>query len=67
MPLSNFGSLFLHHIVFLTHLIYFHIAFSHMEEAAIVVLYFVYKLLARRPDDLDSPPPEWPPPVIEWR
>ncbi|KAH6891154.1 voltage-dependent anion channel-domain-containing protein [Thelonectria olida] len=65
MPLSNFGSLFLHHIVFLTHLIYFHIAFSHMEEAAIVVLYFVYKLLARRPDDLDSPPPEWPPPVIE--
>ena len=66
MPLANFGTLVLHHLVFVAHLAYFHIAFSHMEPSALVALYCVSKLLARRPDDIDSPPPEWPPPVIQW-
>ncbi|KAF4984669.1 hypothetical protein FZEAL_185 [Fusarium zealandicum] len=62
MPLANFGSLVLHHLVFVAHLAYFHIAFSHMEPSALVALYCVSKLLARRADDIDGPPPEWPPP-----
>lgn len=66
MPLSDFGTLVLHHIIFVTYLVYFHIAFSHMEEAALVALYCVCKLLARRFEDIDGPPPEWPPPAIDW-
>ncbi|KAM6518280.1 hypothetical protein FSOLCH5_007052 [Fusarium solani] len=66
MPLANFGTLVLHHLVFVAHLAYFHIAFAHMEPSALVVLYCVSKLLARRADDIDGPPPEWPPPVIQW-
>jgi hypothetical protein len=66
MPLANFGTLVLHHLVFVAHLVYFHIAFSHMEPSALVVLYCVSKLLARRADDIDGPPPEWPPPGIQW-
>ncbi|RFN50864.1 malic acid transport protein [Fusarium flagelliforme] len=62
MPLANFGTLVLHHIVFVAHLVYFHIAFSHMEQSALVALYCVSKLLARRADDIGGPPPEWPPP-----
>ncbi|RSM09948.1 hypothetical protein CDV31_007465 [Fusarium ambrosium] len=62
MPLANFGTLVLHHLVFVAHLAYFHIAFAHMEPSALVVLYCVSKLLARRADDIDGPPPEWPPP-----
>ncbi|EEU46312.1 uncharacterized protein NECHADRAFT_78786 [Fusarium vanettenii 77-13-4] len=65
MPLANFGTLVLHHLVFVAHLAYFHIAFAHMEPSALVVLYCVSKLLARRADDIDGPPPEWPPPVIQ--
>ncbi|KAM5360040.1 hypothetical protein ACJZ2D_014032 [Fusarium nematophilum] len=65
MPLANFGTLVLHHLIFVAHLAYFHIAFSHMDPSALVALYCVSKLLARRPDDIDGPPPEWPPPVIQ--
>ncbi|KAF5658358.1 malic acid transport [Fusarium heterosporum] len=57
MPLANFGTLVLHHLVFVAHLVYFHVAFSHMEPSALVVLYCVSKLLARRADDLDAPAP----------
>ena len=65
MPLADLGSLVLHHMVFITHLVYFHIGFSHMEPGLLVVLYCVSKVLARRPEDLD-PPPVWPPHTISW-
>lgn len=60
MPLANIGSLVVSNIVFLVHLVYFHLAFTHADPALIVVLYLISKLVARRPDDLD-PPPQWPP------
>jgi hypothetical protein len=66
MPLANFGTLILHHLVFVAHLVYFHIAFTHMEPSALAVIYCVSKLLARRADDIGGPPPEWPPPAIQW-
>ncbi|PCD40081.1 hypothetical protein FGRA07_01352 [Fusarium graminearum] len=54
MPLANLGSLILHHIVFVAHLVYFHIAFTHMEPSVLVVIYCVSKLLARRADDIGA-------------
>ncbi|KAJ6441931.1 c4-dicarboxylate transporter [Purpureocillium lavendulum] len=47
MPLANFGSLVLTHVVFLTHLVYINLAFSHAEPSLLVVLYFVSKLGSR--------------------
>ena len=64
MPLANIGSIVLHHIVFLTHLVYMNLAFSHAEPSLIVALYVVSKLLARRPEELE--PPTWPPPAHKW-
>ena len=51
MPLANLGSLVLHHVVFLTHVVYFHVAFSHAEPNIVLILYFACKLLARRAED----------------
>ena len=62
MPLSNIGTLFLHHVVFLTHLVYINLAFTHAEPGLLLMLYLVSKLFARRPEDLD--PPTWPPIAI---
>ena len=59
MPLADVGTLILNHMVFLTHLVYINIALSHAEPGLLVVLYFISKLVARRPEDLD--PPSWPP------
>ncbi|KAF4512302.1 hypothetical protein G6O67_001461 [Ophiocordyceps sinensis] len=59
MPLSDVGSIVLHHIVFLTHLVYITLAFSHAEPSLVVVLYFISKLVARRPEDID--PASWHP------
>lgn len=64
MPLANVGSIVLHHIVFLTHLVYINLAFSHAEPGLLVALYVISKLLARRPEDLD--PPSWPPGAPQW-
>lgn len=64
MPLSNVGSIVLHHVVFLTHLVYINLAFSHAEPSLLVALYFISKLLARRPEDLD--PASWPPSAPKW-
>ena len=64
MPLSNVGSLVLHHVFFLTHLVYINLAFSHAEPSLLVVLYFASKLLARRPEGLD--PASWPPTAPKW-
>lgn len=67
MPLADFGTLILNHLVFISHLVYFHIAFSHIEPSALVALYCMSRLFARRADeDVGGPPPEWPPPVIKW-
>ncbi|GJN84906.1 hypothetical protein PLIIFM63780_008470 [Purpureocillium lilacinum] len=65
MPLANVGSLVLNHVVFLTHLVYINLAFSHAEPSLLVVLYFVSKLVARRPEDLDldAAASSWPPPT----
>lgn len=65
MPLVNLGSLVLNHLVFVAHLAYFHIAFSHMDSSLLVGLYCISKVVARRPEDLD-PPPVWPPHAIKW-
>ncbi|KJZ80360.1 hypothetical protein HIM_00210 [Hirsutella minnesotensis 3608] len=59
MPLSNVGSLVLQQVVFLTHLVYITFAFSHAEPSLLVVLYFLSKLVARRPEDID--PLSWHP------
>lgn len=61
MPLADVGSLVLHHVVFLTHVVYINIAFSHVEPSLLVVLYYISKLVGRRPEDLDQPvwPPKW--------
>lgn len=59
MPLANVGSIVLHQIVFITHLVYISLAFTHAEPSLLVLLYFLSKLLARRPEDLD--PAIWPP------
>jgi len=59
MPLANVGSLFLHHVIFIAHLVYVNLFFAQADPSFLVVLYFMSKLLARRPEDLD--PPIWPP------
>lgn len=64
MPVSDVGSIVLHHIVFLTHLVYITLAFSHAEPSLLVGLYFISKLVARRPEDLD--PASWYPSVPKW-
>lgn len=64
MPLSDVGSIVLHHIVFLTHLVYITLAFSHAEPSLVVVLYFISKLVARRPEDID--PASWHPNAAKW-
>ena len=67
MPLYNLGSLVLNHIVFLTHLIYLNIAFSHANPSDLVPLYCALCLLARRADDIvDAAPPIWPPRAPMW-
>jgi hypothetical protein len=53
MPLADVGTLFFSHIVFLTHLVYFHLAFSHVDQDILMLLYLLSKLVARRPEDLD--------------
>ena len=59
MPLANVGSVVLHQILFLTHMVYMNLAFAQAEPSLVVLLYFVSKLLARRPEDLE--PAIWPP------
>lgn len=59
MPLANVGSVVLHQILFLTHMVYINLAFAQAEPSLLVLLYFVSKLLARRPEDLE--PGTWPP------
>jgi hypothetical protein len=66
MPLADVGSLILNHVVFLTHLVYVCIFFTQAEPAFLLPLYVLLKLFAARPDDIDSPPPAWPPPIPKW-
>ena len=67
MPMSDIGSLLLHHVVFLTHLVYINLAFSHAEPNLLVLLYLLCKVFARRPEDLDLDPSSWPPSTIpKW-
>ncbi|RCI17105.1 hypothetical protein L249_2347 [Ophiocordyceps polyrhachis-furcata BCC 54312] len=64
MPVSDVGSIVLHHVVFLTHLVYITLAFSHAEPSLLVGFYFISKLVARRPEDLD--PVSWYPSSPKW-
>lgn len=66
MPLYDLGSLVLNHVVFLTHLVYICLFFTHAEPNLLMPLYVVLKLFASRPEDLDNPRPVWPPPVPKW-
>ncbi|KAK2780348.1 hypothetical protein CKAH01_00292 [Colletotrichum kahawae] len=66
MPLFDLGSLFLDHVVFITNLVYINIALTNAEPSILFPLYVVSKLLARGPDDWDSPTAKWPPPVPTW-
>lgn len=65
MPLADVGSLVLNHVVFLTHLVYVCIFFTHAEPTFLIFLYVLLKLFAARPDDFDTPP-IWPPPIPKW-
>ncbi|OHE99211.1 hypothetical protein CORC01_05492 [Colletotrichum orchidophilum] len=65
MPLFDLGSLFLDHVVFITNLVYMNIALSNAEPGLLFPLYVVSKLLARGPEDWDSPTAKWPPPM-KW-
>lgn len=61
MPLHDLGTVVINHVVFLTHLIYFHLAFAHAEPSLLVVLYLFSKVLGRRAEDSDWDASAWPP------
>lgn len=69
MPLHNLGSLVLHQVVFVIHLVYVQIAFANIDPSTLLPLYCVSRLFARRGDDFlddDGPVPSWPPPTLVW-
>ena len=67
MPLHNLGTLVLGHVVFLVHVVYLHIAFSHASHTDLFYLYCITKLFARQADDIvDVIPPTWPPRALVW-
>lgn len=61
MPLADLGSLVVNHVVFLTHLVYINLAFSHADPGLIIVLYIASRLLCRHPEDLSDPKSSWAP------
>lgn len=51
MSISNVGSVVLHIVVFVTTLVNFHSALSHVEPVLLIGIYIASKLLSRGPDD----------------
>ena len=51
MSISNVGSTVLQVVVFVTTLVNFQSALAHVEPVALIGLYIVSRLFARRPDD----------------
>jgi hypothetical protein len=67
MPLDDLGSLIINPVVFLTHLIYLQLAFTHVDASDLLPLYCAFCLLARRADEIvEHKPPSWPPPALAW-
>lgn len=51
MTIPNIGSVFLQAVVFLTTLVNFHLALSHVEPIVVAGLYIISKVFGRSPDD----------------
>lgn len=66
MPLHDLGSVFINHVVFLTHLIYFNLAFAQADPSLLVVLYLVSKVLGRRAEETEWDASVWPPRMPKW-
>jgi ABC-type uncharacterized transport system permease subunit len=51
MPISNVGSIVLQLVVFVTTLVNFHSALTHVEPIVLIGLYILSKVLGRSPED----------------
>ncbi|KFH41618.1 hypothetical protein ACRE_076780 [Hapsidospora chrysogenum ATCC 11550] len=67
MPLDDLGSLIINPVVFLTHLVYLQLTFTHVDASDLLPLYCAFCLLARRADDIvDDRSSLWPPRALGW-
>jgi hypothetical protein len=51
MPIFNVGSTVIQFVVFVTTLVNFHSALTHVEPILLIGLYLLSKVLGRKPDD----------------
>lgn len=65
MPLHDIGTLILSHVVFLVHVVYIHLAFSHAQPTFIALLYVLIHVLGKRAEDFGEEA-VWPPRAPKW-